>query len=57
LEKGLPLIVGDRKIPLCRPSIAPAYAERLLETVAERAVNAGGAWKSMGKTVPTEVAE
>ena len=48
-EKGLPLIVGGRKIPLCGPSIAPAHAEQLLEIVAQRAFNAGREWERADK--------
>ena len=44
-EKGLPLMVKGRKIPLCGPSIAPAHVGQLLEIVAKRATRAGGEWK------------
>ena len=43
------LQIGTRRVPLAVWDIYPTRLGLLLETIAQRAINAGGAWKAVGK--------
>ncbi len=49
-DKRLFLQIGARRVPLSVYGIYPARAKLLMETIARRAVNAGGTWKAADET-------
>ena len=57
VDRQLYLQVGARRISLAICGVHPTRLNLLLETIAQRAVNAGGAWESTGKIAQTEAAK
>lgn len=56
-ERRLCLQIGARRVPLAICDLLPTRLDLLLETIAQRATNAGGAWRSANELAPEQGTE